>query len=111
MSHHGKHLIIDIWQAKNLDNIDIIRKALIDCAKICKATILDIKLHEFDKNKGITGVALLAESHISIHSWPESSYAAIDIFMCGNANPNLATKVLSEAFQTDNLTVQEINRG
>jgi adenosylmethionine decarboxylase proenzyme (EC 4.1.1.50) len=78
----GKQLIIDAWGCKNLDNDDLVKKMLEESAKACHATLLSVHTHLFAP-QGISGVAIIAESHISIHTWPEHSYAAIDIFTCG----------------------------
>src|SRR3546814_12189403 len=75
------------------------------------ATLLHIHLHHFTPNDGISGVAVLAESHISIHSWPESGYAALDIFMCGAAEPHRAVEVLRQRFRPAQGVVEEYRRG
>ncbi len=75
------------------------------------ATLLHIHLHHFTPNGGVSGVAVLSESHISIHSWPEADYAALDVFMCGDAKPHLAINVLKEAFEADDVVVKEHLRG
>jgi S-adenosylmethionine decarboxylase len=72
---------------------------------------LHIHLHHFEPNGGVSGVAVLAESHISIHSWPERSYAALDIFMCGNAEPDKCVPVLRQAFNPGRVAVSELLRG
>jgi S-adenosylmethionine decarboxylase len=111
MRFAGTHLIIDLWQAANLDNLAIVEKALRDGTDAAGATLLNIDLHHFTPNGGISGVAVLAESHISIHTWPERAYAAVDIFMCGDAQPHKAIEVLREAFTPGMLTVAEHKRG
>ena len=107
----GQHLLIDLYGASDLTDISIIQQALQEAAKICGATLLDIKLHGFGENQGVTGVALLAESHISIHTWPETQYAAIDVFMCGNCEPKLSVGVFEQAFKPQKITVSEHSRG
>ena len=94
----GSHLIIDFWEAEGLDNKDRIEQAMIDAVEAAGATLLHIHLHTFTPSGGISGVAVLAESHISVHTWPERGYAAFDIFMCGNAEPRKAFSVLKQAF-------------
>lgn len=111
MRFAGTHLIIDLWQATNLDDLDVVSAALQDAAKAAGATVLKIDLHCFAPNRGITGVALLAESHISIHTWPEHAYAAVDVFMCGDAEPHKGIEVLRRAFRARILTVTEHRRG
>jgi len=73
--------------------------------------VLDVKTHDFGTRAGFTGMALLAESHISVHTWPEHGYAAIDIFMCGNANPRLSLSVLEAYFNAGRTDVQVFSRG
>ena len=81
----GAHLIIDLYGAERLDDIDHIEAALRRAVNAASATLLHIHLHHFEPNGGVSGVAVLAESHISIHTWPENGYAALDVFMCGKA--------------------------
>ena len=107
----GAHLIVDLYHASRLDDIAHIEETLRACVDAAGATLLHIHLHHFEPNGGVSGVAVLAESHISIHSWPEHGYAALDIFMCGNANPDACVPVLREAFRPKNLAVSEHLRG
>lgn len=107
----GMHLLIDLYGASRLDDLDHIRQALVDAAAACGATLLDVKLHSFGAQSGITGVALLAESHISIHTWPEQGFAALDVFMCGNCDPRRALPVLRAAFAPADMKVTEMRRG
>lgn len=107
----GVHFIIDLYKAQGLDNIDLIEDTLHKCVAAAGATLLHIHLHHFEPNGGVSGVAVLAESHISIHTWPEANYAAIDIFMCGNAKPEACIPVLREAFNTKRVVVGEHLRG
>ena len=107
----GAHLIVDLYEAARLDDIDHIEDALRRCVAAAGATLLHIHLHHFEPNGGVSGVAVLAESHISIHSWPEAHYAAVDIFMCGTANPDACIPVLREAFAARRVAVSELLRG
>jgi S-adenosylmethionine decarboxylase len=107
----GTHLIVDLWHAENLDDLQVVDQALRDAAERAGATLLNIDLHHFTPNGGISGVAVLAESHISIHTWPELSYAAIDVFMCGNAQPHKAIEVLKGVFLPGMVTLAEHKRG
>ena len=110
-TYAGKHLIVDFWQGHHLQDMDVIEKALTDAASIAGATLLHIHLHQFTQGGGVTGVALLAESHISVHTWPERDYAAFDIFMCGDAQAEKALTLLEEVFQPKVKDVNEILRG
>lgn len=106
----GVHLIVDLHGAQGLDDIDLIEAALRRCVSEAQATLLHIHLHHFQPN-GVSGVAVLAESHISIHTWPDAGYAALDIFMCGKADPDACIPVLREAFKAKRIEVSEILRG
>jgi S-adenosylmethionine decarboxylase len=106
----GIHLIVDLHGAKGLDDIDLVEATLRRCVAAAQATLLHIHVHHFQPN-GVSGVAVLAESHISIHTWPDADYAALDVFMCGNASPDACIPVLRDAFQADRVEVNEILRG
>ncbi len=107
----GTHLIIDLWGAKRLDEIEHIEEALKECVTAAGATLLHCHLHHFSPNGGVSGVAVLAESHISIHTWPECEYAALDVFMCGDAKPHAAIEVLKRAFEPATVNLGEHKRG
>ena len=107
----GTHLIIDLWDARPLDDLALMEATLRRSVDAAGATLLHIHLHHFTPNGGISGVAVLAESHISVHTWPERNYAAFDVFMCGDARPEAAVDVLEAAFQPGRLTVTEHLRG
>ncbi|MGA2941009.1 MAG: adenosylmethionine decarboxylase [Xanthobacteraceae bacterium] len=106
----GTHLIIDLHGAKRLNDIDHIEATLRRCVDASSATLLHIHLHHFQPS-GVSGVAVLAESHISIHTWPEAGYAALDVFMCGSADPDKCVPVLKEAFLATRVGVNELLRG
>ncbi|MBL6601052.1 MAG: adenosylmethionine decarboxylase [Alphaproteobacteria bacterium] len=107
----GTHLIIDLWGASRLDEIEHIEATLRDAVDAAGATLLHIHLHHFTPNGGVSGVAVLAESHISIHTWPERDYAALDVFMCGDAEPHNAIPVLKQAFEPRSVQVGDHKRG
>lgn len=107
----GSHLLADFWGATGLDDRDLIETALREAVDACGATLLHIHLHRFTENGGISGVAVLAESHISVHSWPERGFAAFDIFMCGGCNPHNAIPVLRRHFQPETVQLSENKRG
>jgi len=103
----GTHLIIDLWDAHRLDDLGLMEKTLRRCVDESGATLLHIHLHHFTPNGGISGVAVLAESHISVHTWPERGYAAFDVFMCGEAEPEKSIPVLKDAFQPATINLAE----
>ena len=107
----GTHLIIDLIGAAGLDDIHLIEETMRKCVDVAGASLLHLHLHHFTPNAGVSGVAVLAESHISIHTWPERNYAALDVFMCGDARPELCVEVLREAFGPANIVVGEHLRG
>jgi S-adenosylmethionine decarboxylase len=106
----GVHLIIDLHGARRLDDIDHIDGVLRGCAEAAGATLLHIHLHRFQPD-GVSGVAVLAESHIAIHTWPEAGYAALDVFMCGRTTPEKCVPILREAFAAERVDVRELLRG
>ena len=93
-----------------LDDKEFIRMVLFRASKECKSTLLDLTVHKFEP-QGVTGIAMLAESHLSIHTWPERDYAALDVFMCGQVSPAAAVPVLRKAFQPTSLQVKNYKRG
>ncbi|MGR3310688.1 MAG: adenosylmethionine decarboxylase [Candidatus Brocadiales bacterium] len=109
----GKHLILELWECnvKNLNSITFVKDLITKAALKSKATVIDVVCHSFDPG-GVTGVAVLAESHISIHTWPERAYAAVDIFTCGDIiDPRDAASYLSEGLCAKNSSVLLIERG
>jgi S-adenosylmethionine decarboxylase len=107
----GTHLLIDLWDASNLASPEHIDEALREAAVTAGATILHSHFHHFTPNGGVSGVVVLAESHISIHTWPERNFAAIDIFMCGACDPHEAIPVLRRAFSPGRIDLNEERRG
>lgn len=111
IEYAGTHIIVDLWGAKPLDDLELMEATLHKAAKVAGATVLHIHLHHFTEGGGISGVAVLAESHISVHTWPERDFAAFDVFMCGDATPEAAIRVFNEAFTPEKVNVSEHLRG
>ena len=109
--HTGKHLIIDLFGARKLDDIAHVERTLKQCVEASGATLLHLHVHALERTGGVTGVAVLAESHISIHSWPDQGYAALDVFMSGDADPRHAVPVLQAAFDAAQVVVKTHRRG
>ena len=103
----GTHLIIDLFGARRLDDLGHIQDTLKKCVEVAGATLLHIHLHPMTPSGGVSGVAVLAESHISIHSWPDVGYAALDVFMCGETKPDLTVDVLKAAFEPERTLVKK----
>jgi S-adenosylmethionine decarboxylase len=109
---NGKHCILELYRASaaKLNDEALIRNILEEAARVSNATLLDIKTHPFIP-QGVTGFALLAESHISIHTWPESGYAAVDVFTCGEkTDPEVACKFLAETFEAKSHHIITLDR-
>lgn len=107
----GTHIIIDLWGAQHLDDLELMERTLLNAVDVCGATLLHIHLHHFTPNGGISGVAVLAESHISVHTWPERDFAAFDVFMCGDTEPEKIIPVLRDALKPTSINISEHLRG
>jgi S-adenosylmethionine decarboxylase len=107
----GSHLLLDMWGAAHLDDPDHLGQAMRRAVKAAEATLLHLHLHHFSPYGGVSGVAVLAESHISVHTWPEHAFAAFDIFMCGEAEPQRAAAALRDALGPSRIELTEQRRG
>lgn len=105
------HVLAEFWGARHLDDVDAIEDAIRTAAETAGATVLHGYFHQFSSTGGVSGVAVLAESHISIHTWPERDFAAIDIFMCGACDPYKAVPVLRRVFAPTSMQISEHKRG
>lgn len=109
----GTHLLVELRDCnpRIIKDLDMVKNALVSAAKEAKATIVDISFHEFNPF-GISGMVVIAESHLSIHTWPEYSYAAVDIFTCGDViKPEVAASFLIKLFESRNPSIVELKRG
>ena len=112
LSHQSKHLLLELYRCnyEKLNDESFLRCAINRAAKFAKATVLNLISNKFEP-QGVTAIALLAESHISIHTWPESSYSAVDIFTCGESMlPELASQYLIEALKAEEHFLRVIER-
>ena len=112
LSHKSKHLLLELYRCdfEKLNDESFLRCTLNKAAKLAKATVLNLISNKFEP-QGVTAIALLAESHISIHTWPESNYSAVDIFTCGqNMLPELASQYLIEALKAEEHSLRVIER-
>ncbi len=113
MNALGRHLLLELFDcdAVVINSLEAVKGALIEAAKRAQATIVDVVFHEFNPF-GISGVVVIAESHLSIHTWPEYRYAAVDIFSCGEVlQPEVAAHYLVEQFGAERASVVEMQRG
>ncbi len=108
----GRHLIVEYYgcDAEITGDIEAIRQHLNAAAKIVDATVVGEAYHRFEPD-GVTGVVLIAESHLSIHTWPARGYVAVDIFTCGGLDPRPGCELLAKAVGAESLRYQEIVRG
>ena len=108
----GRHLIAEYYRcdASVIDDLDAIREALIAAAEIIGATVMGHTFHRYNPH-GVSGTVVIAESHLSVHTWPESSYVAVDIYTCGGLDPNPGFDLLAERLGAESARVQEILRG
>ncbi|MBI1984778.1 MAG: adenosylmethionine decarboxylase [Candidatus Wildermuthbacteria bacterium] len=107
----GTHIIADFWFARQVKSEKELKGVLLKAAQKARSTPLKVSTHAFHP-QGITGVVLLAESHIALHSWPELEYIAADIFTCGtNMKPKLALEFLKKNLKPKKVIMEEIKRG
>jgi len=109
----GRHLLLELFDCDPdaINNLEAVKGALVEAAKRAHATIVDVVFHEFNPF-GISGVVVIAESHLSIHTWPEYRYAAVDIFSCGDTlKPDIAANYLVEQFAAERTSAVELQRG
>ena len=112
LSHQSKHLLLELYRCdcEKLNDESFLRCTLNRAAKLANATVLNLISNKFEP-QGVTAIALLAESHISIHTWPESNYSAVDIFTCGqNMMPEVASQYLIKALKAEEYFLRVIER-
>jgi len=109
----GSQIIAELYYCDRnlLDDLDYIRNIMLNAAREANVMVIGSKFHKFSP-QGVSGVVVIAESHISIHTWPEYGYAAVDIFTCGNRSmPRLALRYLAKALKARRVRFREIKRG
>ena len=112
MKTAGRHLLLELGgcDPEVLATVEHVRRAMLAAAAAIGATVIEETFHRFSPH-GISGVVVIAESHLTIHAWPESGYAAVDVFTCGDRDPNGATGVLVERLRATSVEKREILRG
>lgn len=113
MKSLGRHLLVELYECDReiLNDIQQVREAMLEGAKKAHLTIVDSIFHKFSPH-GVSGVVVISESHLAIHTWPEFGYAALDFFTCGEeGDPWLAQKYVTEGFKAKQSTCMEMKRG
>jgi len=109
----GTHLLVDLKDCNTafLNDVKKIEEILVAAARVARATIIESRFHQFNPF-GISGVVVIAESHLTIHTWPEYAYAAVDIFTCGDTlQPAVAADYVIQRLQSQNPSIVEMKRG
>jgi S-adenosylmethionine decarboxylase len=109
----GRHLLVELHGCPQelLKRVEDVKEILVGAARACGATIVDVAFHEFNPF-GVSGVVVIAESHLSVHTWPEYRYAAVDIFTCGDViKPEEAAAYVASRFRCKNPSIIEVKRG
>jgi S-adenosylmethionine decarboxylase proenzyme len=107
----GKQTICELWGAHNLNSVEVTERALRDAVNAAKATLVEVFVHRFAPH-GISGIAVIAESHLAIHTWPELGYCAADFFTCSDtADHDAIVEVLRAAYDADHVEVKQFDRG
>ena len=113
MNPLGRHVLVELYECAPaaLDDFDLIEASMRDAANAIGATIVNATFHHFAP-QGVSGAVVVAESHLSIHTWPEFGYAAVDIFTCGDTcDPHKGVDLLAERLASRRVEVQEVARG
>ncbi len=107
----GNHLVLELWGCSNLNSPAVVEQALRDVVQATKVHLLDLKVYPFEP-QGVTGLAMVSESHITIHTWPEHGYAAVDVFTCGEERDLTgAIDAVREHFTPERVQIMNIVRG
>ena len=107
----GRHIILEMWGCQNLESVQTAEQALREMVDALDVNLLDLHVYPFSP-VGVTGMAIISESHLAIHTWPEHGYAAVDIFTCGAPrDPQDAVDVLRRHYAPERVGAMEINRG
>ncbi len=109
----GRHILAEFYGCNSnvLNNIELIEKMMVDAATECGATVVEKKFHMFNPY-GVSGVVIISESHLAIHTWPELGYAAVDLFTCGEScDPKVAYEYLRKEFNAQSASYSELKRG
>ena len=112
METMGRHVIAELWQCDfdKLNDMDFIEQTFVDAALKSGAEVREVAFHKFAP-QGVSGVVIISESHLTIHSFPEHGYASVDVYTCGDLYPTIAAKYIAEALGSTSSELVEIPRG
>jgi S-adenosylmethionine decarboxylase len=112
METMGRHVISELWGCdfEKLNDVDGIEKTFVDAALKSGAEVREVAFHKFAP-QGVSGVVIISESHLTIHSFPEHGYASIDVYTCGDLDPNIAAEYIADALGADTRETIELPRG
>ncbi len=113
ISNLGRHILAEFYNCNSnvLNNTELIEKEMVNAAVKCGATVIQQNFHMFNPY-GVSGVVIISESHLAIHTWPEYGYAAVDLFTCGDScDPMIAYEYLKEKFSAGSAIYTELQRG
>ncbi|MBM7648856.1 S-adenosylmethionine decarboxylase [Bacillus ectoiniformans] len=112
METMGRHVISELWGCNfdKLNDMEVIEKIFVDAALKSGAEIREVAFHKFAP-QGVSGVVIISESHLTIHSFPEHGYASIDVYTCGHLDPNVAANHIAEALEAETRETIEMPRG
>ncbi len=113
MSALGRHILAEFYgcPVEILNNVESVKREMVTAAKEAGAEVRETAFHQFCP-QGISGVVVISESHLTIHTWPEYGYAAVDVFTCGQTvDPWISCNYLKSSLSANNMTAREIKRG
>lgn len=113
MKSLGKHLIVELYECDRdrINDAGQVERIMVEAVQLSKATIIQPVFHQFSPH-GVSGVVVIAESHFTIHTWPEYGYCALDIFTCGDLiDSDRSLRFLKEQFAAKNMSIVDIKRG
>ncbi|KHF41036.1 adenosylmethionine decarboxylase [Halalkalibacter okhensis] len=112
METMGRHVIAELWgcNANKLNNRSLIEQVFVDAALKTGAEVREVAFHKFAP-QGVSGVVIISQSHLTIHSFPEHGYASIDVYTCGDLDPTVAVTYIAESFNATSSEVIEVPRG
>ncbi len=112
METMGRHVIAELWECEfdKLNDVNFIERTFVEAALKAGAEVREVVFHKFAP-QGVSGVVIISESHLTIHSFPEHGYASIDVYTCGDLDPTIAAKYIADALGSQTSEMTEIPRG